>query len=165
MKITSLLSNVWNNFEEYVSAVAMVMMVSVLFAQVFSRYVLQGSIIWAEESSRFGFLWLMFLSSSLAAAKRNHIRVTAPLLILPKRFRIWVIVFADVIWVIFNVIITYHSLTMVTNAFKYAYLSPSLKLNMAFMFLVIPFSFALMTIRIIVGYWRQFTGREVGYDY
>ena len=54
---------------------------------------------------------------------------------------------------------------MVTNAFKYAYLSPSLKLNMAFMFLVIPFSFALMTIRIIVGYWRQFTGREVGYDY
>lgn len=165
MKTTSLLSKIWNNFEEYVSAMAMVMMVSVLFAQVFTRYVFHGSITWAEELSRFGFLWMMFLSSSLAAANRSHIRVTAPLMILPKRYRLYVIVFADIVWVIFNVIVTYHSITMVVNAFKYAYLSPSLKLNMAIMFLVIPFSFALMTIRIIVGYWRQFTGREVGYDY
>ena len=165
MNAKSIISKIWNNFEEYISAVAMVMMVSVLFAQIFNRYVLQGSITWAEEMSRFGFLWMMFLSSSLAAANRSHIRVTAQLLLLPKRFRIWVIVFADVIWVIFNVIVTYHSITMVINAFRFVYLSPSLKLNMAIMFLVIPFSFALMTIRIIVGYWRQFTGREVGYDY
>jgi hypothetical protein len=33
------------------------------------------------------------------------------------------------------------------------------------MFLVIPISFALMTVRIIVGYYRQFTGKEEGYPY
>ena len=61
MKVKGLINNIWNNFEDYVSAVAMVMMVSILFAQVFTRYVLQGSITWAEELSRFAFLWMMFL--------------------------------------------------------------------------------------------------------
>ncbi|MBW1996196.1 MAG: TRAP transporter small permease subunit, partial [Deltaproteobacteria bacterium] len=74
MKSIALIKNIWNNFEDYVSAVAMVMMVSILFAQVFTRYLLQGSITWAEDLSRFAFLWLMFLASSLAARQRSHIR-------------------------------------------------------------------------------------------
>ena len=165
MKVTALINNIWNNFEDYVSAVAMVMMVSILFAQVFTRYVLQGSITWAEELSRFAFLWMMFLASSLAARHRSHIRVTAPILVLPKKMRLWVIVFADIVWIIFNVVVTYHSIAMVKNAFRFIYFSPSLNLNMAYMFLVIPISFALMTVRIIVGYYRQFTGKEEGYQF
>ena len=165
MKITALIKNIWDNFEDYISAVAMIMMVSVLFAQVFARYVMQGSITWAEELSRFAFLWMMFLSSSLAARHRNHIRVTAPILLLPKKMRLGVIVFADIIWVIFNLVVTYHSIAMVKNAFRFIYFSPSLSLNMAYMFLVIPISFALMTVRIIVGYYRQFSGKEEGYQY
>ena len=165
MSVASVLNRIWNNFEEYVSALAMIMMVAVLFAQVFTRYLLQGSITWAEELSRFGFLWMMFLSSSLAAANRSHVRVTAPLMLVPKKMRLYFVMFADLVWVAFNVIVTYHSITMVKNAFKFVYLSPSLKLNMAVMFLVIPFSFAMMTVRILIGCWRQFTGREEGYNY
>lgn len=165
MKLKAIISNIWNHFEDYVSAVAMVMMVSILFAQVFTRYVLQGSITWAEELSRFSFLWMMFLASSLAARQRSHIRVTAPILLLPQKMRLWVIVLADVIWIAFNVVVTYHSIAMVKNAFKFIYFSPSLNFNMAYMFLVIPISFALMTARIIVGYYRQFTGKEQGYQY
>ena len=165
MKATTVISKIWNNFEDYVSAVAMVMMVSILFAQVFTRYVLQGSISWAEELSRFAFLWMMFLAASLAARQRSHIRVTAPILLLPKKLRLWAIVFADLIWVVFNIVVTYHSIAMVRNALKFIYFSPSLNLNMAYMFLVIPISFALMTVRIIVGYYRQFTGKEEGYNY
>ena len=70
-----------------------------------------------------------------------------------------------IVWIIFNVVVTYHSITMVKNAFQFIYFSPSLNLNMAYMFLVIPISFALMTIRIIVGYYRQFTGKEEGYQF
>jgi len=165
MKVKALINNIWNNFEDYVSAVAMVMMVSILFAQVFTRYVLQGAITWAEELSRFAFLWMMFLASSLAARQRSHIRVTAPILLLPRKMRLYVIVLADIIWVAFNVVVTYHSIVMVKNAFRFIYLSPSLNFNMAYMFLVIPISFALMTVRIIIGYYRQFTGKEEGYQY
>ena len=165
MKAMALVKNIWDNFEDYVSAVAMVIMVSVLFAQVFTRYVLQGSITWAEELSRFAFLWMMFLASSLAARHRSHIRVTAPILLLPKKMRLYVIVMADLIWIIFNVVVAYHSIVMVKNAFKFIYFSPSLNLNMAYMFLVIPISFMLMTVRIIIGYYKQFTGKEVGYNY
>ena len=165
MKALALVKNIWNNFEDYVSAVAMVMMVVILFAQVFTRYVLQGSITWAEELSRFAFLWMMFLASSLAARHRSHIRVTAPILLLPKKMRLYVIVLADVVWIIFNVVVAYHSIVMVRNAMKFIYFSPSLNLNMAYMFMVIPISFVLMTVRIIVGYYKQFTGQEIGYDY
>ena len=165
MKAVALVKNIWDNFEDYVSAVAMVMMVSILFAQVFTRYVLQGSITWAEELSRFAFLWMMFLASSLAARHRSHIRVTAPILLLPKKMRLYVILLADVIWVIFNVVVAYQSIVMVKNAMQFIYYSPSLNLNMAYMFMVIPISFVLMTVRIIVGYYRQFTGQEIGYDY
>lgn len=163
--VKKLLTNLWHNFEDYVSAIAMVMMVSILFSQVVARYVFQGAIVWAEETSRFAFLWMMFLSSSLAAKHRSHIRVTAPLLLLPKVWRGWVIFGVDILWTVFNLIMVVLSMQMIQNAMVYKYYSPALNFDMVYMFAVIPVAFLLMSVRIIVGYINQFTGKEKGYDF
>ena len=162
--IKKIARSIWDNFEDYVSAIAIVTMVVVLFCQVFTRYVLGGSITWAEELSRFSFLWFMFLSSSIAAKNRSHIRVTAPLLLLPKPYRRWVIFFSDMLWVAFNIVMVVLSWQIVEKAMKFTNLSPSLKINMVWMLIVIPISFLLMSVRIIGGYVDEYRGIQEPYD-
>ena len=163
--IKRILNALWNNFEDYVSAVALLMMVTILFAQVCTRFIFHGALTWAEETSRFGFIWMMFLASSLAAKHRSHIRVTAVLLLIPKKWRIRVIFCVDILWTGFNIIMVFLGMQMFMNALKFKYLSPALKIDMAWMFLVIPVAFLLMSIRIVVGYINMFTGKEKGYEF
>jgi TRAP-type C4-dicarboxylate transport system permease small subunit len=151
------------NFEEYLCAILTLVFIAVLSIQVFMRYVLQGSISWSEEVSRYAFIWMMFLSASLASQKRTHIRVTAPLLLLPEKYRTYILMISDSIWVFFNCVVVYLSTLQVKSMFQFKYLSPSLQWSMAYIYMIIPIGFALMTVRIIVGYVRQFTGKEDGY--
>lgn len=147
------------------TAAAMTIMACTLAINVFCRFVLDSSLTWAEELSGFAFLWMMFFASSLAAKQRSHIRVTALVLLLPKKFRIFVIAAADAIWVVFNGVFVYCGIQVVENAMRYREISPVLGVNMTWMYLVMPTSVALMTVRIVVGYWRQFRGKEEGYDF
>jgi TRAP-type transport system small permease protein len=51
----------------------MALMVAIVTAQVFFRYMLNSSIDWAEEVSRLCFVWTIFLSIPLALARGGHI--------------------------------------------------------------------------------------------
>lgn len=57
-------------------ASAMALMTAVISAEVFGRYVLNSSIYFSEELSRFCFVWAGFLGASLAMREGSHIGVT-----------------------------------------------------------------------------------------
>ncbi len=57
-------------------ALAMGAMAAIISAEVFCRYVLNSSIYFSEELSRFCFIWAGFLGASLAAREGGHIGVT-----------------------------------------------------------------------------------------
>lgn len=57
-------------------ALAMALMTTVISAEVFGRYVLNSSIYFSEELSRFCFVWAGFLGASLAMREGSHIGVT-----------------------------------------------------------------------------------------
>ena len=57
---------------EAVLCVILVAIVAVTFAQVVFRYVLQASLTWSEEFSRFLLMWLAALSSAYAFKLRTH---------------------------------------------------------------------------------------------
>ncbi len=50
-------------------------MVGIVSAQVVMRYGFNGSIDWADESGRLAFVWVVFLSIPLAAARGAHIGI------------------------------------------------------------------------------------------
>lgn len=165
MRIIGVIKHLWQDMEDYVGAVAMAVMACTLAINVFFRYVLQSSFPWAEELSGFAFLWLAFFATSLAAKQRSHIRVTAVILMLPKCLRIYVVGFVDVLWIIFNVVLIYAGIEVVENTMRYRQVSPVLGVNMVWMYMIVPVCAALMTVRIVAGYWRQLRGEESGYEF
>ena len=71
-------------FEDYIVLVVFWILVAVVFAQFFSRYVLNSSIAWTEEIARYLLIGVGFLGSVMAVRKRTHIYVEFFYRLLPK---------------------------------------------------------------------------------
>ena len=57
------------------ACVLLVVIVLVGAAQIFFRYVLRSSLIWSEELMRYLFVWLSFITASIAVREHKHISV------------------------------------------------------------------------------------------
>lgn len=160
--ISTGLGHVYRNLEQYFCAFLMVLMVSCLGAQVFFRFVLNASLTWSEELSRFAFIWLVYMGAVLGAKERIHIRVTAFHRLLPAAARGWVIPAADLLWVAINLTFAWQGALQVGHLLRFSYISPAMQWNMAFIYSVVPIGFLLMSLRILEGYWRDWRQGTLG---
>lgn len=71
-------------FEDYIVLAVFWILAGVVFAQFFSRYVLNSSITWTEEIARYLLIGVAFLGSVTAVRKRAHIYVEFFYRLLPK---------------------------------------------------------------------------------
>ena len=149
-------ADIYENFERYFCAFLMSLMVFCLAAQVFFRFVLNASLTWSEELSRFAFVWAVYMGAILGAKERIHIRVTAFQLVLPRGARRYVILLADGIWVTVNLLMAYQGVLQVQHLVRFTFTSPALQWNMALIYAVVPLGFLLMSYRIIEGHWRDY---------
>ena len=156
------LRHLYRNLEQYLCAFLMVLMVFCLGAQVFFRFVLNASLTWSEELSRFAFIWLVYMGAVLGAKERIHIRVTAFHRLLPAAARGWVIPAADLLWVSINLTFAYQGALQVGHLLRFSYISPALQWNMAVIYSVVPIGFAFMSLRIMEGYWRDWRQGALG---
>ena len=160
--IRSVLGHVYRNLEQYFCAFLMVLMVFCLGAQVFFRFVLNASLTWSEELSRFAFIWLVYMGAVLGAKERIHIRVTAFHRLLPAAARGWVIPGADLLWIAINLTFAWQGALQVGHLMRFSYISPALQWNMALIYSVVPIGFLLMSLRIMEGYWRDWRQGTLG---
>ncbi len=156
-----------DNFESYVCQILLVFFVCLLFLQillrlvfssfhmlsqyipVFQAYPLPASIPWGEELSRMAFVWFVFLGATYAARLAAHNRVTFQFKIFPKIVGDVSTVFSDIVWIAFNCTMIYFSINVIKEGFEYPEYSPTLDWIMAYVFMIFPIAFSLMTIRII----------------
>lgn len=150
------LLDLYGNLEKYFCAFIVAVMVVCLGAQVFFRFVLEAALTWSEELSRFAFVWVIYLGASMAAMERSHIRVTAPQLLLPAKYRHYATLLADFIWVLFNLFFAYHGILQVKHMLRFTFISPAMQWNTALIYGIIPIGFVLMSFRIVQGYWRDY---------
>ena len=61
---------------EIAALIAFTVMLILVTAQIFFRYVLQVSVPWTEEAARWFYAWQIFLGSSLAMRDRLHLQIT-----------------------------------------------------------------------------------------
>ena len=64
--ILSRIGNIYNNLEEYLLVVSLVINVLLVFLQVIMRTVFKNSLTWSEELSRYIFIWQIWLGASIA---------------------------------------------------------------------------------------------------
>ena len=156
-----------DNFESYICQVLLVFFVCLLFLQIMLRlvfgaalilskfipmlqsYPLPASIPWGEELSRMAFVWFVFLGATYAARLAAHNRVTFQFKIFPKIVGDISMLISDLIWIGFNCTMIYYSISVIREGFEYPEYSPTLDWIMAYIFMIFPIAFSLMTIRII----------------
>ncbi len=119
------------------------------FIPILEHYPLPASLPWGEELSRFAFVWFVFFGATYAARLAAHNRVTFQFKLFPKIVGDISTLLSDLVWIIFNCIMVYYSINVIKEGFEFPEYSPTLDWIMAYVFLIFPIAFSLMTLRII----------------
>jgi TRAP-type C4-dicarboxylate transport system permease small subunit len=143
-----------------ITAILFIVLIALLAMQVFLRYVVNKSVSWSEEVSRWFFIWIIYFGCMLAAKDEKHIRVTVQLNKLPKKVQKIVITIGDLIWVAFSIALGVLGLQMVLEMFRYPIRSNTTGLNMVFVYAIIPISFFTMAVWVIRSIIRRFKGGD-----
>jgi TRAP-type C4-dicarboxylate transport system permease small subunit len=76
-----------NRLAEWGAMMAFAVLVVIVAVAVFSRYVLNDSIVWAEELARYLFIWITFLGGGLGVGRNIHVGVDSLTELLPSYLR------------------------------------------------------------------------------
>lgn len=118
--------------------------VSVTFAGVFARYVLNDSIIWAEEFSRYTFNWVIMLACALAVSSNSHMYIDVIYRVVPRRFHKAYQAVVDGLVLVFLAFMVYQSVALVQGAG--VQISAAMRIPMRWIYYGMPVGFALMLV-------------------
>lgn len=137
-----------NRFDEAILIALLALLVAVVFLQVASRFVFKLPIEWSEEMSRFLFIWFCWIGCSYATVRYHHIRITAHFRIMPKGIAVWLLRLGDVLWIGFNLVVLWGGVLYLGSILEYPYRAMITDINMFWIFLPIPVTFFIFTMRV-----------------
>jgi C4-dicarboxylate transporter DctQ subunit len=149
MKALKFFDTIIRFFEKYVAIFLMLLVFLLLLLQVVTRYFLNNPLSWPEELLRFCFVAMIYFSISYAASENAHIRIEIQFQKLSRFWQTAFLTIADLMWIAFNLVIIEEGIRVVRTLIKFPYISPVLRVSMAYVYIIIPFGFLLMTIRIV----------------
>ncbi len=123
------------------------LMLCIVFLQVITRYAFNFTPSFAEELSRYLFVWIVFLSLPLVAKTGGHMAIeTLTSRISGTKLKACRVI-ADVFTIAFLLIMTWYGAKMVQLA--HFQTSPAMVIPMSYVYSVIPFGCAVMCIYVI----------------
>ena len=119
-------------------------LVIIVFIQVLFRYVFQNALPWADEASRYCFIWLIYVGGSITVRKGMNITFDILLDSLPEK--IWKITFSvvNLCCIAFLAVVIYLGIILCQTNLVQS--SSILHLNMGLVMLAIPLGSVLMLI-------------------
>ena len=115
-----------------------------LIISVFSRYVLNVSIISSVELVRISFCWSVFLAAACAVARDGHVKVDFLARALPPAFGRLLRLFADLVTLGFGLAMVWSGTELSQRMFVAVF--PILQISVAWMFSALPVSGALIVL-------------------
>ena len=119
-------------------------MISVVIANVFSRYLLKESIFWAEEVATISFVWLIFVGASAVYKNKMDIGIDALVKKLPASIKAKVDILITLLLLAINGYIFY--LSVVYTNMSYGKPMPVLGITSAVQSLALVVGFGLITL-------------------
>ncbi|MHB0867936.1 MAG: TRAP transporter small permease [Chloroflexota bacterium] len=104
------------NFEEIVVGVFMTLMSLATFSNVVARYLFNSPIQWAEEFSRYAFIWIVFMGAAICTKRKRHIVIDGFVLAMPKRLRPLFALLADLMVLVLMAAVIYYSVILARSA-------------------------------------------------
>lgn len=145
------LGHIYDKLEEYALVYTMAACVVIVFAQVVSRKVFNSSLSWSEELTKYLFVWLIWLGTSLAAKDKEHINLTLVLDRVGFRTRCVLEIIIKLIWGGLCVFLLVNGTSVVGAMIrrgKMAYSMPWLKVWLVY--LAVPVSQGVLAVRLLI---------------
>ena len=133
-------------FEELVAGFLFVLMSIATLANVIARYFFNSPIEWAEEFSRYAFIWVVFMGAAYCSKSNRHIVIDGLVLALPSRLRAYLQVAVDLLILVLMGTLVYYgwALTVFTTQ-----PTSTLYVPMSVVYVVVPLSALAILIRSI----------------
>jgi TRAP-type C4-dicarboxylate transport system permease small subunit len=97
---------------EAVSILLLLILVGLVSAQVFMRYVMDAPLTWSEEAARITFIWVTFIGAGLAFQRQDNLRIQLLPDALPLRSRLRLRIALYLIEVAFMGLVLYQSIPL-----------------------------------------------------
>jgi len=135
-----------NQIEKVISFSLVISTVIFTGLQVFFRYILNAPLSWTEELSRITLVWLVFWGSAIATRRKKHLSISFFIDLLPKKIRIYIEVFNQLLLIIFLGILSYtgYRVILITKDI----VTPALGISYLWFYLIVPISGMLMFLQI-----------------
>lgn len=150
----SLLVAILNHFESYICAGIMLFMTALLFTQVFTRYVLNHSLVWTEELSIMLFVCAIYLGIGSAVTEGKHLRIDVMINAVSPKARDVLLIISDFIFLGFCIYMIPPLLEVVESQVHSK--SIILGIPMKWPYATVPIGMALASIRIIQSLYKRF---------
>ncbi len=147
-----------NEWESYLSAATFMVITVLLLGQVISRYIFNASITWLEELSTFLFLVMIYTGVAAAVTHRKQICIDALPMAMPFKVKKFLLILADVIFIVFCVWIQkglFDIIRMMTGG-----ATPLLHIPYALCYLVVSLGLILTGIRCVQDIVRLYREEE-----
>ncbi len=158
MKGSPMLSRVskgWDWILNGVLFLLMAVMVAVIGAQVWYRFVFNNPLDWSEELGRYLFVWISFIGAAVGIRHRVHLGIDIlQKLTSPRVYRV-VSVVVNLLIQIFLLIIAYSGFKIL-NVIKFQF-SASLHIRMLYPYMAVPVGSILMLINSLRLTWETLT--------
>jgi TRAP-type C4-dicarboxylate transport system permease small subunit len=151
-RLPSSLERAWNTLllvEAWVTGAALAAIVVVSLLNVFMRYVLASSIVWADEVARLAFIVVSFIAAGLAVAYNAHLVIDSVALKMAQH-RVW-----GKLWqgLIMAVSVGFFLMLIIGGAAQarrgFGQTSPALQIPLGWVYLAMPIGAALMLVNYI----------------
>lgn len=166
-KLPPILDWLDENLENVFVVIGLLSIIFFITLQTAYRYIITtftetaGAMVWTEEVSRYIFIWITYLSLSIAIKKRSSIRVEIIYDMLPKRWQNIFNIITDMCFLILTLIIMFTGWSQIERLIRFPQHTTALQIPYLIPYLILPFGFGLMTIRIIQGLkeWFKICGK------
>lgn len=120
------------------------------FLQVLFRFVLNFSLSWTEELSRYFFIGLVYIGAGLGARQGLHVRVEIIDKYIPERFKKYYVLGLNLLCSAACLVVVYNSIPIIKNSHRASQISAALQLPMWAVYLIIPIMFAIIAVKFLL---------------
>lgn len=145
-----------DKFEDYSVTFLYLVMIVVIFFQVFFRFVIKASLPWSEELARYVMAWAVFIGASIAAKEGAHIGIDTIVARLPKKLERFMRTFAMALSLLFSIILVYLAVLVIQFLMKTGQKTPAMMIPMWIAYFSVLFGAVLMSIRFCQATYLKF---------
>ena len=140
-------------FTSHVEEIFMILLICVMTAvmgiQVFMRYIVNNSLSWAEEATRYLFVWFACMSIPYGIKVNKHLRIDMLLNAVPPLIKKIFGIFSTVLTFLFAGYLFWNGITVFGMLTASGQSSPAIRLPMQYVYLGLLVSLLIAMIRII----------------